>query len=186
MNNETHQTVLNVGLAGFNVIEECGIVRWGKEYFPQIKTHILRDGYEPPAIDGLVISDRAFSMFKPLFKASCPILLLTHGRQGRALRDGVSTIDTMGAPIEVEGSIAQWLSQLIQTRDMGDRQVRSIRLSPREMQIAEKLKQGYSNEAIATQLGIEVTTVKTHLHRIYMKLGAVNRAHAVAIFVSQR
>lgn len=186
MTNETHQAALNVGIAGFNVIEECGIVRWGKEYFPHIKIHILRDGYEPPAIDGLVISDRVYGTFKPLFKPTCPILLLTHGQYGRPLREGVSVIDTMGATLEVEGGIAQWLSQLMQMRSMGGGQVRSIRLSPREMQIAEKLKQGCSNDTIATQLGIEVTTVKTHLHRIYMKLGAVNRAHAVAIFVALR
>ena len=39
---------------------------------------------------------------------------------------------------------------------------------------------GLSNRQIATKLALSPHTVKTHLHNIYSKLGAPNRAAAVA------
>jgi DNA-binding NarL/FixJ family response regulator len=40
---------------------------------------------------------------------------------------------------------------------------------------------GLSNKAIARELGIEEVTVKLHLRKVFQKLGATNRAHAVTI-----
>jgi DNA-binding CsgD family transcriptional regulator len=182
MNKETYHPMINVGIVGFNVIEECGIVHWVKECFPQVKVHLLKDVHEQPAIDGLLINDRAYGALKLPLNPSCPILLLTNGPHGCAMCKEVINIDTLGDSVVVKGGIEKWLSQLIRSQKSGSEQVRNIRLSQRELQIAEKLLQGCKNDAISMELGIEVTTVKTHLHRIYMKLGAVNRAHAVALF----
>lgn len=59
-------------------------------------------------------------------------------------------------------------------------------LSRRETVIMELVSQGLSNADIANSLGIGENTVKTHLKRIYAKLGACNRAHAAAIWVDAR
>ncbi|GHE71577.1 hypothetical protein GCM10017771_95540 [Streptomyces capitiformicae] len=52
-------------------------------------------------------------------------------------------------------------------------------LSEREVDVVRLLAQGHSNRAIAAALFLAEATVKTHLVRIYRKLGAENRAAAV-------
>jgi len=50
----------------------------------------------------------------------------------------------------------------------------------RQREILERLAQGLGNKAIAGQLGITERTVKYHLAELYGRLGAANRAEAVA------
>lgn len=59
-------------------------------------------------------------------------------------------------------------------------------VTPREQQIVEGLRAGLSNEGIAIQLGISMFTVKNHVRKILRKLGASNRAQAVAIAMARR
>ena len=59
-------------------------------------------------------------------------------------------------------------------------------LSVREMHILEALADGKSNKMIARTLSITEETVKSHLKKIYEKLGASDRAHAVAIALRQQ
>ena len=54
-------------------------------------------------------------------------------------------------------------------------------LSTREVQILQHIASGSSTKEVARDLGISVHTVKTHLERIFDKLGANDRAQAVAI-----
>ena len=54
-------------------------------------------------------------------------------------------------------------------------------LSPREVQILQHIASGSSTKEVARDLGISAHTVKTHLERIFDKLGANDRAQAVAI-----
>jgi len=53
-------------------------------------------------------------------------------------------------------------------------------LTPREGEVLAMLAEGLPNKAIASRLGISDHTVKTHLEAIFDKLGASNRAEAVA------
>jgi DNA-binding NarL/FixJ family response regulator len=53
------------------------------------------------------------------------------------------------------------------------------RLSPREMDVLTRLAQGLSVAQIAGQLYISESTTKTHISKIYDKLGATNRAQAL-------
>lgn len=57
----------------------------------------------------------------------------------------------------------------------------SDRLSTREIQILQRLSQGYSNLAVAQQLFVSPNTVKWHLRQIYEKLHVGNRSQAVFI-----
>lgn len=52
-------------------------------------------------------------------------------------------------------------------------------LSPREREIMALASEGLAASAIGRQLCVAESTVKTHLSRIYTKLGATNRAQAV-------
>ncbi|MER6800434.1 response regulator transcription factor, partial [Amycolatopsis mediterranei] len=53
-------------------------------------------------------------------------------------------------------------------------------LTTREIEVIRLLASGRSNRAIAEALFLSEATVKTHLVRIYRKLGADNRAAAVS------
>ena len=53
------------------------------------------------------------------------------------------------------------------------------RLSEREQEVLELLADGLGTAAIAGELYMSESTAKTHLARIYQKLGATNRAQAL-------
>ena len=54
-------------------------------------------------------------------------------------------------------------------------------LSPRQREILESITQGYSNAQISTQLDISAESVKTHMAKLFAKIGASNRAEAASI-----
>ncbi|MCT9091208.1 response regulator transcription factor [Streptomyces sp. ASQP_92] len=59
-------------------------------------------------------------------------------------------------------------------------------LTPRELDILAQLANGLGNREIARALFISEATVKTHLGRIYEKLGVDTRAGAVAVAKERR
>jgi DNA-binding NarL/FixJ family response regulator len=59
-------------------------------------------------------------------------------------------------------------------------------LSPRELEVIRLLIAGASNRAIAAQLNLTENTIKTHLSRIFGKLGVQSRAEAVAVALQRR
>ena len=54
-------------------------------------------------------------------------------------------------------------------------------LSPRQREILESITRGLSNAQIALQLDISAESVKTHMSKLFAKLGAATRAEAAAI-----
>jgi DNA-binding NarL/FixJ family response regulator len=58
-------------------------------------------------------------------------------------------------------------------------------LSRREIQILQGIASGSATKEVARDLGISAHTVKTHLERIFDKLGANDRTQAVAIALRQ-
>ena len=59
-------------------------------------------------------------------------------------------------------------------------------LTERELQVLCGVREAKANAQIATMLGISPLTVKNHLRSIQKKLGARNRAHAVAEAMAMR
>jgi DNA-binding CsgD family transcriptional regulator len=53
-------------------------------------------------------------------------------------------------------------------------------LTPRELEVARLLALGLSNDQIAAAMFVSTNTIKTHLKRIYDKVGAQTRTEAVA------
>jgi two-component system NarL family response regulator len=53
-------------------------------------------------------------------------------------------------------------------------------LSPRERAVLALISQGKSNKGVARELDITTETVKSHLKRVFVKLGSKSRAEAVA------
>ena len=58
---------------------------------------------------------------------------------------------------------------------------RKIDLTPRQREVLDSITRGLSNDDIATMLAISKVRVKQHLAALYERLGAANRAEAVAI-----
>jgi two-component system nitrate/nitrite response regulator NarL len=54
-------------------------------------------------------------------------------------------------------------------------------LTEREMEILLLMQQGLPNKTISRLLGIELSTVKNHVHSILAKLGAHNRGEAISL-----
>jgi putative nucleotidyltransferase with HDIG domain len=61
------------------------------------------------------------------------------------------------------------------------RQIDPCPMSPREIDVLRRLARGMVYKQIAGELGLSTSTVRTHLHNLYGKLGAMDRAQAVLI-----
>ncbi len=59
------------------------------------------------------------------------------------------------------------------------RQVDPCPMSAREIDVLRRLAKGMVYKQIASELGLSTSTVRTHLHNVYGKLGAMDRAQAV-------
>ena len=55
----------------------------------------------------------------------------------------------------------------------------SLGISPRELAVLQELAAGRSNKEIATRLNVSPNTVKTHVARLFEKLGAKRRTDAI-------
>lgn len=58
---------------------------------------------------------------------------------------------------------------------------RTLKLTPRRLEILNDLAKGLTSEEIAKEKEISVNTVHSHIKNIYSDLGAVNRADAIRI-----
>src|SRR5437868_1512517 len=61
------------------------------------------------------------------------------------------------------------------------RQIDPCPMSARELDVLRRLAKGMVYKQIASELGLSTSTVRTHLHNVYGKLGAMDRAQAVLI-----
>jgi putative nucleotidyltransferase with HDIG domain len=61
------------------------------------------------------------------------------------------------------------------------RQIDPCPMSAREIDVLRRLARGMVYKQIASELGLSTSTVRTHLHNVYGKLGAMDRAQAVLI-----
>jgi putative nucleotidyltransferase with HDIG domain len=61
------------------------------------------------------------------------------------------------------------------------RQIEPCPLSNREVEVLKRLAEGKVYKQIALELSLSTSTVRTHLHNTYGKLGAVDRAQAVLV-----
>lgn len=107
---------------------------------------------------------------------------LLKSASGPDLLRAVRSVATGGGYLQAEITMPL-LKRLIQDARMADDR---SSLSVREMHILEALADGLSNKMIAKSLSITEETVKSHLKKIYEKLGAADRAHAVAIALRQQ
>jgi two-component system, NarL family, nitrate/nitrite response regulator NarL len=117
------------------------------------------------------------------------ITYIEAGIDGYVTRDGslsdvVATVESVGRgePI-VSPRLAASLFQHLagrRRRDDRDNSSRTPELTSRERQILGLVEQGMANKEIARTLGIELATVKNHVHHVLEKLEVSRRGQAAA------
>jgi putative nucleotidyltransferase with HDIG domain len=106
--------------------------------------------------------------------------MLAHYEQGAPVSPAemLRTARTLGlGPAELRRVMYELPSAPSQRR----RHVDPCPLSGRELSVLQRLAEGKVYKQIAHELTLSTSTVRTHLHNIYGKLGAVDRAQAVLI-----
>jgi DNA-binding NarL/FixJ family response regulator len=79
----------------------------------------------------------------------------------------------------VVGSLWRRISALAATQGP---LVQPVELTRREREIVRLIDQDLSNKEIACHLGVEVATVKNHVHNLLEKLGVHRRTEAARLF----
>jgi LuxR family maltose regulon positive regulatory protein len=102
------------------------------------------------------------------------------------IRLAIAHAQRQPAPMEVIAFMERLLGVSAEvTSSPGSTVADTEALSPREHRILVLISQGLSNKEIARNLGVTAETVKSHLKKIYPKLGVQNRAQAAAHLLAQ-
>lgn len=100
------------------------------------------------------------------------------GAKGYLLHTASEREILMAIEVVADGSIwapRKVLASLIDTYSTADARPPEIRLTPREQEVIDLLIAGRANREIASTLGMELKTVKTHVGRLLQKFGVPNR-----------
>jgi two-component system nitrate/nitrite response regulator NarL len=99
---------------------------------------------------------------------------LTKSTDPEELRDAILRVAAGG--VFLAPDVQTVVVREIRLRSTDDRPI----LSPREREVLGRLAAGQSAPTIARAMHLSLSTVKTHLHHLYEKLGVSDRAAAVA------
>lgn len=119
------------------------------------------------------------SVFKALRAGACGYLLKRSSPE--EILAAITDVSKGGAPMTSEIArkvVAAFQEPAAESEEDG--------LSRREREILEALRQGYSNQDIASRLSLSIETVRWHLKKIYDKLHVSSRTEAMAKFMSPR
>ncbi|MGH2658185.1 MAG: response regulator [Actinomycetota bacterium] len=108
------------------------------------------------------------------------------GVSGYLLKDASAEELVKAARLAMEGKAVihpQLTRAFIEEVQFAEKRPDVPALSAREKEILQKVAFGATTKEVAHDLGISPHTVKTHLERIFEKLGANDRAQAVAIAI---
>ena len=89
--------------------------------------------------------------------------------------DAIVTVARGGTALAPE--VQAGLAEAVQQRERADGRPE---LTPRESEVLQMIAEGLSAPEIGRRIHLSPTTVKTHLHTLYEKLGVSDRAAAVA------
>lgn len=184
--------VLRMGLAALlgtrkeiDVVGEADDGNEALRKYPKLKPDVVIMDLMMPEMDGTETTRRLLADY-PEAKV---LILTTYGTAdalGHALEAGAlgailktaklpELVQTITSVAAGKRSVAPEIEQILSE----DPPVQE--LSRRQFEILESITRGLSNEEISTMLGISVPVVKEHIKILFEKIGASNRAEAVAI-----
>ncbi len=148
-----------------------------------------------PGMSGL----EGISHIKALYPELDIIMLTTYDEEDKivtALQEGACSYLSKKTPLEqiidairlvyaggsyMTPAIARKLTMYMK---QGKKQVKhKLDLSPKQVEVIEGLVDGLSYKALAERLGISVSTIKTHIKRIYEALHVNSKSEAVAKYL---
>ena len=86
---------------------------------------------------------------------------------------------------QLQKQITQLQNQLNNISTTSPQPILSDILTQKEKQILQLIGKGKSNKEIAAELFVELSTVKTHINKLYSKIGASNRKEAIKLAQQQ-
>jgi putative nucleotidyltransferase with HDIG domain len=106
--------------------------------------------------------------------------MLAHYGEGAQVSPAEMLKSARTVGLDPEG-LRRVMYELPSSSGQRQRHVDPCPLSGRELGVLQRLAEGMVYKQIAQELALSTSTVRTHLHNIYGKLGAVDRAQAVLI-----
>jgi DNA-binding NarL/FixJ family response regulator len=179
---------LVAALEGKNGVEVVGVFSTAEEALGRLKSaptlEVVILDLELPGMSGL-------DAIPALSRSAAVLVLSAYGENiEEAIRAGAKGYLLKGAPLdEIERAIAAVArgESYIDPRLASRLVTRSPeRLTEREREVLRLVARGQSNKEIAAKLRISERTAKFHVTAILNKLGAENRAQAVAIAAERR
>jgi len=177
---------------GFSCVATCTSVEEAWQSLPALKPDVVLMDIHLPGRNGIIgvarlktllpktqvimltieeDSDRVFESMK----AGATGYLVKHVSSAEIL-EAVRDVHNGGAPMS-----SQIARKVVNTFRQAPKPPGSVQvLSPKEDQVLRLLAKGHRSKEIGEELGIEMTTVNTHIRHIYEKLHVRSRAEAVA------
>lgn len=175
----------------FTILDTFQTAEEAMDHLPQLNPDIVIMDINLPGMNGIECIRRMkkrthhtqFMMFTVYENDEKVFEALRAGASGYLLKntgllqliEALKELHNGGSPMSA--NIARKLVTLFR-EEHADRQP-SIALSNRENQILNLLSKGLLYKEIADQLGISVSTVRQHIHKIYEKLHVQNRTEAI-------
>jgi DNA-binding NarL/FixJ family response regulator len=185
------------------VVGEAGDGRAGVELVAGLQPDVVVMDVRMPVMDGVAATRiLASEEFNAGRREAIPVLILTTFNEDdavhAALRAGASGfILKNSAPRILASAIralaegAGWLDPNVTRKLLEEFSSKPdpflptpaelAQLTRREREVLAAIARGMNNAEVAGQLFLSEATVKTHVHRILMKLGVADRAQAVAV-----
>ncbi|MGZ4153414.1 MAG: response regulator [Actinomycetota bacterium] len=179
---------------GVEVVGEAGSGEQAIENAGELKPDVVFMDVRMPGMGGIEAA-RAIRQASPDTKVILVTVDESRASISEAIQAGVSGYllkDTSAdelvnaARLAVEGKAVihpQLTRAFIEEVQTAEKKGDAAALSRREKEILQKVAYGATTKEVAHDLGISPHTVKTHLERIFEKLGANDRAQAVAIAI---
>ena len=177
-----------LGDRGLDVVGTAGTAASAEDVIEQVEPDVAVIDIRLPDESGIELTRRLLSR-RPglgvvLYTGDSDAELLfgglDSGARGYALKAG-STAELVGAIERVAGG-GTYVDPRLDRILLSQRATARIpQLSPREREITHLMAEGGTAEAIGSQLGVSVETVRTHVRNVIRKLQARNRVHAIAI-----
>lgn len=188
---------------GIDVVGEASDGRTGVELIAKMKPDVVVMDVRMPDMNGVDATRTLNSATYAVASGNPPaILILTTFREDDAVREAIRAgaagfILKNSAPAVLPAAIRAladgqgWLDPSV-TRELLEEiashseaafptSLDVEQLTPREREVLAAMANGATNAQIAREFFVSEATVKTHVHRIFLKLGLTDRAQAVSV-----
>jgi DNA-binding NarL/FixJ family response regulator len=188
---------------GIDVIGEASDGRAGVDMVAELRPDVVVMDVRMPRMDGVDATKMLNSMeYKAKYGEPPGILILTTFNEDAAVRDAVragaagfllknAAPSVLPAAVRALANGDGWLDPTVTRallQDLASRAEPSLptavevqQLTRREREVLTAMANGHTNSQIATDMFLSEATVKTHVHRIFLKLGITDRAQAVSV-----